>query len=831
MYTGFFGYTHEAIITKVGITNSTIQAVKVIGPLIAVTDNTTISLCFASGDISIVSGSSYNNRLLGGLIGYMSNNTTLENSYASTNITYPNSESAYLAGVGGLVGALHTSTLAYSYSFGIVSGSESLIGGLVGDQISSSATNSFWDTNTSLQSSSSLGTSKTTAELKIVNSFTDNSWDFEVETSNGTNNYWDIDNSSGSYNSGYPYLAWQDGATVSIDLVSPSLVITATEVNDGGSSSDATLSLTFTADEDVTGFVVGDISVSNGALGSFTAVSSSVYTAVFTPTNSGPTTIDVASGTFTDIGLNANNAASQFNWGHIAGSTWTSSSSSDWTNASNWSAGVPNENTNVLFSGTTTATVPVGSTVTINSLNLVSGSSLTVEGTLVSTGDIILDSGASLISTGTIIGTITYNRTVTANWHLISSPLLGSTVEQFILDNGANLATGTGSNIGFSVYDNSMPSWMYYTSASTGNITSSKGYAVYRATAGTISFKGTMPSSDLAAATSLGDNGWNLIGNPYPSYIAANYNADASNNIMSSVSSFDASYAGLYVWDASTSTYIPVNNASDSRCVAPGQGFFVKTQSGISSIPITTAMQSHQTSDVFNRQSITPSVVITATKNNESRSTELRYFDICTHGLDIGFDAGTFTGSSSDFELSSHLVADSEGLNFALQALPNYDYELSIVPLNLKAAAGSEVSFSAISSNMPDNIKVYLEDVLLGTFTQLDTEEALYTINLTEDTEGVGRFYIHTNPENLKVLSRFENDFNIYTGIGKQLIIKGPLQATSVLNIYDSSGRVVFHDLLNKSEMSIQRLDYLSTGVYIVQLIVEGEIVIKRIIL
>ncbi|MDA7485503.1 BspA family leucine-rich repeat surface protein [Planktomarina temperata] len=98
------------------------------------------------------------------------------------------------------------------------------------------------------------------------------------------------------------------------DGTAPTMTITAAEVNDGDTSNDATLSLTFTSSEATTNFVVGDITVSGGALSSFSATSSTVYTATFTPTASGATTIDVASGAFTDTAGNNNTAATQFNW-------------------------------------------------------------------------------------------------------------------------------------------------------------------------------------------------------------------------------------------------------------------------------------------------------------------------------------------------------------------------------------------------------------------------------------------------------------------------------------------------------------------------------------
>ena len=116
------------------------------------------------------------------------------------------------------------------------------------------------------------------------------------------------------------------------DVLAPTMTITSAEVTDGATSNDSTLSMTFTSGEATSNFVVGDISVSGGALSSFNATSSTVYTATFTPSGDGAKTIDVAAGAFTDSSSNNNSSATQFNWTYDSSSptmTITSAEVSD----------------------------------------------------------------------------------------------------------------------------------------------------------------------------------------------------------------------------------------------------------------------------------------------------------------------------------------------------------------------------------------------------------------------------------------------------------------------------------------------------------------------
>ena len=143
-------------------------------------------------------------------MGYNYDNSTVSNSYSTGSVTGSGNNA------GGLVGRNNSSsTVSNSYSTGSVSGSSN-VGGLVGMN-DNTVTNSFWDTQTSNQSSSAGGTGKITDDMKTESTFTDAGWDFEIETTNGTNDYWDIDGTN-SINNGYPFLSWQNGEDVSLPV-------------------------------------------------------------------------------------------------------------------------------------------------------------------------------------------------------------------------------------------------------------------------------------------------------------------------------------------------------------------------------------------------------------------------------------------------------------------------------------------------------------------------------------------------------------------------------------------------------------------------------------
>ena len=455
--------------------------------------------------------------------------------------------------------------------------------------------------------------------------------------------------------------------------------------------------------------------------------------------------------------------------------------------------------------------------------NLTINSELEVDGTLE------ISSGSSLIvaASGTSSGSITYTRNLaTTNWYLISSPVSGQDIDTFVSAEG--LASGSGNNnMGLAAYDNSSSAWSYYQSGASGSgdFALGSGRSIKLSTAGDISFTGTMPVDDVSIAIT---NGYNLVGNPYPSYIAANTAADSSDNILTTNSS-SLSEQTLWMWNQATSSYDAINQASNSMDIAPAQGFFVKT-SGSNTLSITEAMQSHQSSDSFQRLSNErPEISLVLSDGENTRDTDIYYIDGTTTGFDNGYDSTTFSGAANSFSIYTHLVANSNGEDFAIQSLPNSSLETMIIPVGITAAAGEQLSISANAINLPEGVNIYLEDKSDDSFTLLDSTST-FTTTPDEDLNGIGRFYIHTTATALSDNQVSLTNVSMYV-VDSSLTITGVHTANASVRVYDLVGKEVVNTSFEGTGLNKIELPVLTTGVYVVQLETQTEAVNKKIII
>lgn len=133
---------------------------------------------------SYATGTVIDGGYVGGLVGR--NGGSIANCYARGYV----SGAGYSAG--GLVGYNFYGSITHCYSTGFVGGTSIYFGGLVGSNSASVITNSFWDTQTSGQTTSDGGTGKTTFWMQTQSTFTTAEWDFAGETLNNTNELWQM---------------------------------------------------------------------------------------------------------------------------------------------------------------------------------------------------------------------------------------------------------------------------------------------------------------------------------------------------------------------------------------------------------------------------------------------------------------------------------------------------------------------------------------------------------------------------------------------------------------------------------------------------------------
>ncbi|MGA4854080.1 filamentous hemagglutinin N-terminal domain-containing protein [Acinetobacter haemolyticus] len=170
-----------------------------------------INNSYATGDV--IANGVVHSKYVGGLVGLNASNNIINGSYA-TGLVKGNLDVGGLVGrndgivtnsystsvvegstsVGGLIG-YHSGTVEHSYSSGAVTGTNN-VGGLIGESSpwNTVITSSYWNIDTSGQSTSAGGVGKTTAELKQILTFT--GWDITDVSDPNSTSIWVIDEDS-----------------------------------------------------------------------------------------------------------------------------------------------------------------------------------------------------------------------------------------------------------------------------------------------------------------------------------------------------------------------------------------------------------------------------------------------------------------------------------------------------------------------------------------------------------------------------------------------------------------------------------------------------------
>jgi hypothetical protein len=539
---------------------------------------------------------------------------------------------------------------------------------------------------------------------------------------------------------------------------------------------------------------------------------------------------------------------------------WAGFTSSVYSNAQNWYAGVvPTADVTLNVNSDSASNSPaIGSAVTASSLTVGSSATLTVSeagsiqtsGNFTNNGTVTFNSTAtaypSMIVGGTATGNITYNRYAAVDrWYGISSPVSGQDIDTFISNEDLLVSTNNPSLVALADYNNdgtqytTDPSittgwWQYHQSAqsTSGNFTVGKGKIVRLASDATdnlLSFTGGINNGTLTVPITTNTTAFNLVGNPYAASIAVNSVADATNNVLT-VNSALLSEQTAWFWDGSSSAYVAVNQnpSQAAKFAPPGQGFFISSATGGGNLSFTNAMQTISTTATFNRQTEFSKIDLSMSADGQTSATEIVYFEGATTGWDNGYDSTNF--SSAAFQLFTDHVDNAWDDNLSIQSLPPNNYDNMVVPVGVYASAGQSIAISIGTTNWPEGVNVYLEDTDDNSFTLLTANTAFTTL-LDSDENGIGRFYIHTTSNSLGDEDLTLTDVVIYTPSKDILRILGLSSGPANVQMFDLMGKQVLNTSFNGQSVNDVKLPNLNTGVYLVTLVSDEGTVNKKLMI
>ena len=495
--------------------------------------------------------------------------------------------------------------------------------------------------------------------------------------------------------------------------------------------------------------------------------------------------------------------------------------------------------------------------LTVNSggsLTVSETSSLTAAGNLSNTGTVTLNSTAdnfsSIIVEGTATGDVIYNRYVNAysasaggGWDGTGSPVAMS-IADFITDN-TGVIYQVGDTYALGPFNNFTNQYEYYTTTTgpnAGAFTTGKGYtmATTNTDGATVKYTGAIATTNqsIDVINNNGVNGgvgrrWNFVSNPYPSYINGNTAAGAANFLDLNSGVLDATYTGVYGWNGSS--YDIYNLLDTAFSIAPGQGFFIAAAStSNTALNFTAAMRTTTGSGdfVLGPQPLTYYVGLKLyNEQTQQAKTNLYFRDGLSLDLDPGYDAGAFNQST---KLSTRLTQGSQETAFARNAMGMEAMQNTRVPLEIKQNAGQAFRVSIADMELPEDIYVFLEDTLNGTFTSLKDQD--FELVAQSDLSGAERFFIVFKDNSvlssgdalgmsaLNVYKVNKDNFVTIAGISPDL---GQID----VSLYNILGMTVREKALNPTTTTQTiSTDGLASGLYVVQLRSGNQVFNKKII-
>ncbi|MBK7149545.1 MAG: hypothetical protein IPH78_12200 [Bacteroidetes bacterium] len=506
--------------------------------------------------------------------------------------------------------------------------------------------------------------------------------------------------------------------------------------------------------------------------------------------------------------------------------TWTGATSTAWNIATNWNpSNVPTATDDVTIPDVTNDPV-ISTAVTSNDITLASGATLTVadggsltlNGTFANSGAVTIQhNGNFLQGTGSSYGgsgTFTVEKTITNpadGYRDISSPV-ATTVADLADDftvfgqNGVDCWYSYNPYPNVQVYDEayknnlSTPSGNFFTGwiSRTGlgnNLNPMQGVAIrtYVSAPFTLDFTGTPnngPYSRAITNTTSGtplQDGWNFVGNPYPSNIDWQVAAALNPDITGVYYVFNTT--GEYTGNWGTSNGVTSTGLGGiSQYIASGQGFFVKA-TGSGNFQLDNTVRTTAAANFYKTTVLDNEIRLELTGQGNMDEIVAYTDPAATWSEDNRIDAMKIPAGSTVYLSYKQL-----GKEYAINAINDIN-ETTELPLVIWTQDTGSYTLEATALNV-DGYDVYLKDAAQNTLTDLSNNTPSLALNGGQTYEG--RYSIVFKKEEVisNIQTTTDKGIRIYS-YDNVVVIEKPTTAPAQVSIVNVLGQQLLNTTIS----------------------------------
>jgi hypothetical protein len=491
----------------------------------------------------------------------------------------------------------------------------------------------------------------------------------------------------------------------------------------------------------------------------------------------------------------------------------------------------------------------INTSKSFNTLTVAPSGKLTLNSgqTLSITGAFTLQSDAT--GTGTFVdntttspqainGTVQQYVTAGRNWY-VSIPLTSTPTS--VLNKGTSVLC----------YDEQSGTFI---SPPSGNLTAGRGYIsvassspTVTGTSGTIDFTGSLNTGNvivpLTRHSGVSKEGFNLVGNPYPSYLDFSKVDTTTAKILSTIWYRTKTVQDTYTFDTYNSMAdIGTTNGSTAvtKMIPPMQAFWVRVKAGQvgGTLTFTNAMRAH-IDNSGNRLKVpaanqsTQQILRLQVSNGINSDEAIVLFNPnASNNLD-NYDSPKMSNNDSDVpEIYTTIGNENLVINGMNSITPDQE-----IPLVFKPGSSSQLTIKAsVFSNFDANTRILLRDYLdINNVIEKDlTDGVAYSFASATPATTANRFtLVFKSPSVTTGENNNNTDLNIsiFRNGNGQITVSSPiqLQGKTMMSVYNALGQKLETRQLTSMVTVLNKT--FESGVYFVNVIANGKVTTQKVII